>query len=469
MKVIKVLKTILKFSVSNIVNLILGLLSAVILTRTFSPDIYGLLNIYNATVATGASILYMGLDVSYIRFYNEPPKDDGNKELGTKLLLCCLLVTVISAFIFSVFFYKEFSDNVFGIESRIIVTMVFVSIGAQIILRFLNIKYRMDFNTRQFTIQSIFTQVISKIFIIVAALLSLSINGVVSFSACSIFAFSLIYIFLQRNFFSFRNINRFRNYRRVFFFAVFSSPLSICININTSFTQQIISHLIDVYAVGLYSSVGYFASILGALQGGFATFWSAYMYRNYKNKQNEIRQVNEYLLLAIIVIYAMLILGKDIVYLIIGDNYQESKSFFSLVLSYPIFMIASETTTYGISIMNKNQYSLACFIVSICINLGLAYVLIPFIGLKGAAISTFFSGMFLYISRSIIGQKLYNSISNMRITAVDVFIIILMALFPAFLSEVLSNALIIFLLVIALMINKEKFVLFLNKVLLMIK
>ncbi|TYZ24507.1 lipopolysaccharide biosynthesis protein [Selenomonas ruminis] len=464
------LKSIMSFSVSNIVNLFIGLFTVVVLTRVFSPEVYGVVNIFNTTVATGLSILYMGLDSSYIRFYNEPPINDSNKDLGTKLLLCCLIITFICALIFSIFFHKEFAYCFFGFENRIIVIMIFVSICAQLILRFLNIKYRMDFNIKQFTIQSVLTQIISKLFIVLAALLSFTINGVVSFSACSILAFSLLHIYVQRKmFFSFKNINNFEDYRKVFLFATFSAPLPVCMNVNISLTQQIITHLLDVSSVGVYSSAGYFSSILGALQGGFTTYWAAYMYRNYKYKQNEIKQVNEYLLLCIIVVFACMILGRDVIYLLIGSDYHESKDFFSLVLSYPIFMLAAETTSYGISIMNKMQYFFACFIVSICINLWMTYTLIPIVGLKGAAVASFVSGVFLYISRTIIGQRLYNSISDIKVTIIDNIIIILMALIPSVFSDVLSNVFVPLLLVMALIINKERIFCIKNKLIGLIK
>ena len=128
-------------------------------------------------------------------------------------------------------------------------------------------------------------------------------------------------------------------------------------------------------------------------------------------------------------------------------------------MAYPIFMLAAETTTYGIGIMNKNQYSLICFVISVCINIGLAYLFIPILGLKGAALATFFSGIFLYVSRSVISQYLYSSILSLKVTIVDVIIIALMAVVPAFFSEVVSNISILFLLIIAMLINKEKIIL----------
>lgn len=449
-------KTILKFSISNIVNLFLGLLSAVVLTRVFAPDVYGELNIFNATVATGLSVLYLGLDSSFIRFYNDPPPGETSKELGTKLLSICLFLTLLVGFCFTVFFYKGFTIGLFGFESRIICAMVFVSIFAQIILRFLNIKYRMEFNTRSYNIQAILTQVSLKFFVIISALLSLSISGIITINAAGVLFLALIYLFVQRkSFFSFAGINDFSSYKSIFLFALFSAPLAICINFNTSITQQIIAHLMDVSKVGIYSSASYFVNILGAVQGGFATFWSAYMYSNYREKQEEIKKVNEYLLLAIILFFGCLILSKDLIYLLIGEQYQESKQFFSLVLAYPIFILASETTAYGIGIRKKTHLSLICFIISIIINLSLVYLLVPVMGLRGAALASTVSGLMLYIARSLIGQKLYQSISNKKLTIIDITFIVILALLPAFSNNVFSILGVCGIMLVSVMINKN--------------
>ncbi len=459
------IKTILKFSVSSVVNLILGLLSAVILTRVFSPDTYGTINIFNSTVATGLSVLCLGLDSSFIRFYNEPPGGKTNKDLGTNLLLICLSITLLAGLCFTLFFYKGFTGFIFGFESRIVCIMVFLSIFAQIIIRFLNIKYRMDFNTRAFTIQSILTQASLRFFVIIAALFSLSISGVISFNTVGVLSLSIIYLFIQRkNFFSFAHVFDFSSYKPVFLFALFSAPLTICINFNTSMTQQLIAHMMDVSKVGIYSSAGYFASILSALQGGFSTFWSAYMYSNYADKQVEIKKVNEYLLFAIILVFGGLILCKDIIYLLIGQQFQESKQFFSLLLSYPIFILASETTTYGIGIKKKTHLSLICFMISIAINLGLVYLLIPVMGLKGAALASLISGLLLYVMRSWVGQRLYQSISNLKLTILYVTFIAVMALLPAFTNNVITVIGVLLIIIVCLVINRKEAILCINKI-----
>lgn len=435
------IKNILKFSVSNIVNLFLGLLSVFILTRAFAPETYGILNLFNTTAATALSILYMGLDSSFIRFYNEPPNNDPSSRLGTKLMTLNMLTTVGIGTVTTVFFSDLLTQKIFGFESRLICGLIFVSVAAQIILRYLNIKYRMEFNTKAYTIQSIMIQATLKLFVIVAALFSLDINKVLIINVAGIAAMAAVCLFIQRKeFFSFGGLCNFKGYGGVFYFAVFSLPITVCINLNTFLSQQIISKKLGVAMVGIYSSAAVFVSALGALQGGFGNFWSAYMYANYKEKQDKIKEVNEYLLLAIIIVFAGLVIFKDVIYLLIGEKYQASKGFFSLVLCYPLLSLAAETTAYGTSIENKNHITFFVFLVSVFSNLIMSLLLTPLFGLKGAAAASMISGVVLYILRTVTGQMFYRSISDLRMTVIDVTAIVAISLIPALTDSSLISA-----------------------------
>lgn len=459
------IKDILKFSVSNIVNLVLGLLSAFILTRSFQPETYGVLNIFNTTVATAISFLYLGLDSSYIRFYNEPPSNNSSSQMGSRLLLCCLSLTTMLGIIMTLFFFDDLTEKIFGFESRLVCALLFISCFSQIILRFLNIKYRMDFNSKAYTVQAILTQVSLKFFVILAALFSLRVEKVLIINVMGVFVLSLIYVVIQRrSFFSFKGFFSFDGYGKVFLFALFSAPLSICINLNNSVSQQIIKSTLGVSSVGIYSSANYFVTVFSALQGGFATYWAAYMYSNYKEKQETIKKVNEYLLLIIIIFFYGMIIMRDVAYLLIGQKYQESKGFFSLVLCYPLLNLAAETTSYGISIKRKNHLGLLCFVVSTVINLLLAYLLTPIYGLKGAAFASMLSGVVLYVLRTVISQRYYSSIYDIKATVIDVSIIVAMSIIPSAFYSVTANILVTVLVLIVLAINHCRVVEMITKV-----
>ncbi len=355
------------------------------------------------------------------------------------------------------FFFDDLTDSIFGFKSRLICILLFISIFSQIILRFLNIKHRMDFNSKAYTIQAILIQISLKFFVIVAALFSLKVDLVLIINVMGVFVLSLVYTVVQRkSFFNFDNFFSYDGYGKVFLFAFFSAPLSICINLNNSLSQQLIKSSLGVSSVGVYSSANYFVTVFSALQGGFATYWAAYMYSNYKDKQESIKKVNEYLLLMIILVFYGMIIMRDIAYLLIGQKYQESKEFFSLVLCYPLLNLAAETTSYGISIKRKNHLSLISFIISIIINLLLTYFLVPHFGLKGAACASMISGVVLYVLRTVISQRLYSSISDIKITLIDVTVITAMSIIPSAFDSMAANILTTVLVLTVLVLNKSR-------------
>ena len=67
------LASVAKFSVSSWANLVFGILSVMITTRIFSPEICGMLNLFNS--ATGFIIAFctLGMDGAFPRFFHEPP------------------------------------------------------------------------------------------------------------------------------------------------------------------------------------------------------------------------------------------------------------------------------------------------------------------------------------------------------------------------------------------------------------
>lgn len=423
------IKSIINFSISHWINFIIGVASAILLTRVFSPDVYGTLNIFNTTVAMLLSIMILGFDSSLIRFYNEPPEGNTSKQLTFKLLVASTFILIIFLIIATLFGYDQFTTKIFGFSSQLICLMVFISVFSQMILRYLNITYRMTFNVKKYTIQSILTQIFTKLFVIFAALASIQIKGVLIINTLGILLLTIFYFIIQRKDIIPKKIEfNYNNYKKIFKFAIFAAPIGIAININIFLSQLIIANSINKTAVGIYASASYFASILSVLQGGFTTYWSAYMYANYNKNQKQIIKVHNFMMFSLLSVLVLMVLLKDFIYLLIGSEYYESKQFFSLVILYPILTIASETTAYGLSIAKKNHIQLINFIFSMGVNLILSIVLTSKIGLIGAAIASAISGVVLFTLNTIWSQKYYKSISRPIQTMIGTLLIILVAI-----------------------------------------
>lgn len=437
-------KGVVKFSISTWVNLIVGFFSVVITTRIITPSDYGMITLFITASALLLYLLTLGLDSAFIRYYNEPPVGNTNNQLLYKSLsfstLLCLLVGGVTI----VFFSKEASVIIFGIESRLLISLLLIYSLSQVWLRYLNISFRMSFRAKQYNIQNILINCLTRVLIILSAFFSSGYMFIISILTIGITATLFVYLIVQREEIKPYNATRYLDYSlrisnmsSYFRFAFFSAPTYIVVYFNTFMAQQIIREEIDTYALGVFASTSMLVSVLTALKGGFATYWSAYVYKNYSNEQAKISLMHDYIVVFSILISSLIVIFRDVIYLFIGQNYHSSKVFFSLILILPILNFIRETTDKGIEISNRNEISLTAHAVAVFVNLGLCYLLIPILGITGAAVANAISAITLFIITAIYGQKFYRSINDYFKTAKGVFLLLLILTIPSLTGNML--------------------------------
>lgn len=449
MKQESILKGVLLYSISTWVNLVLGFLTVIITTRVLLPDVYGQVSIFNSITSVLMYILLLGMDGAYIRYYNEPPINNTKSQLLYKNLfgttLFCLLVGLMTV----CFLGEEISKFFFNICSKILVGYIFIYTLCQMVLRYLNISFRMSFRTTEYNIQNILINNIFRFLLIIAALFTNDVEYIIAILSLGMFFVLMVYLYVQRKEFIPVNINGKLDYRvslhgynSYFRFALFSAPAYIIFYFNSYMSQQIVMTSLGAYALGIFSSTNMFSQLLGAMQGGFSTFWSAYVYKNYEEEKEKIGQMHNYILLFAIVAVSALVLFRDPIYLFIGSGFRTSKHFYSLILMMPVLNIVSETTSKGICIANKNEYTLLSFIICVAANIGLCLFLIPKHGLIGVAWSNAISAIVLYIFNTYFGQKYYKTILNLKKSLLGVLAIIILLSVPSITLNMLLIALI---------------------------
>jgi hypothetical protein len=436
---------ILKYSISTWINLIVGLLSVVVTTRLINPHDYGLITIFISSTAFLMYILTLGLDSAFIRFYNDPPK--GNTQ--NQLLYKCLFISTVFCCIAGLLVFFSFSSKVsffiFGIESKLLICLMFIYCLSQVWLRYLNISFRMSFRAKQYNIQNILINCLTRILIILSALISNNYLFIISILTIGIASTLIIYLFVQKN--EFTPINSqgqldrsldFSGFRPYFRFALFSAPTYIVVYFNTFMSQQIIREEIDAHALGIFASVSMFISILTAVQGGFSTYWSAYVYKNYSEEDSKIKKMHDVIVAFAIIMASAVVCSRDFIYLFIGSFYHSSKTFFSLILILPILNFIRETTDKGLQISNNNHISLFIHILTVMINLGLSYCLINKIGIIGAAIANAISGVFLFTTSAYYGQKYFRTINSIIKSSCGVFVLLCLLTLPSITNNIMN-------------------------------
>lgn len=448
-----IINTIIRFYIPSIISFVTGLASAIILTRVFPTKIYGILTIFNNSSSLILSISYLGFDSAYIRFFNDVPNGLNNKRLGCLLLNITLLIYTFFILMILFLFRAPFSKVVFGMENSIMCIGLFLNVAAQIVIRYYLITYRMQIQSKMYSTVTIISQIAIRFSVLFAALFSKNINIVIISNTAGIVLMTMGLLILRyRDLISdFRiDIKQIIRYPEIIKYSFFSAPIPIILNLNSYIAQRIITLRADYGAVGIYSSANYFNTLFSVLQSGFATFWSAFVYKNYIDEHKLISKMHDILFIIVILIYGSIILFKDILYIIIGREYHESKEFFAWVLFYPVMILLTETTGYGISIQKKNYISLFIHCIAFSINTIFALIFIRFMGLRGVALASALSGIVFYLFSTYFGQKYYKTIISLKKSIAGLVIIISMMLSSGITNDMVQKIVVLFFVILAL-------------------
>ena len=422
------IKSILKFSVSSWLNLIMGLVAVVIGTRIFSPEVYGALSVFNSTSGILVGIACLGFDGGFLRFFHEPPKGWNQKKLFTH----CLLMAVAGLILFSIgilCFYDLLTSRIFHKVSFFIAVLLSVNaLSLMVLNHFTSQFYRMKEDAYHYNIQQILVQFFTKVFVLSAAVIEPNVEVVLSMNTIGIFVLMLTYLWIQRKDIFSNNISfEWTEFIPIVRYSLYYWPKMIILYLDGFLLPFIITTFLGTYYLGIYTSAGYFGAIFAVLQNGFRVYWAAFMYKHYKDERRTICAVHDYVLVSVIILLGLFIILQHIIYMMIGQEFHGSRLFFSLVVLDPLLMLVMQTTCYGTTLVKKNQQEAMIYISTVLLNVILASFLINAYGLLGAATSVALGSFFRFLLSTWRGQKYYVSISSYLKTFVGIGILIVMA------------------------------------------
>ncbi|NMA06919.1 MAG: hypothetical protein GX928_04325 [Ruminococcaceae bacterium] len=374
-----------------------------------------------------------------MRFYNEPPKGIGTcKNLASN----CLTVSLFSLFIISIifaFFSSFFSNLFFGKYSVVLLVLLLADSLFLLVMRYFSISARMQNNILLFTVQSILLQFFNRLFCLFGAAIDHSLKLTVLFNVAGLGIFSTVFFFLYKNSVLPKKFQfDFKAFSPVLIYGLGLAPAAILNWGNSLFAKLYVTKALGSSQNGIFSSVALLSFALAVVQGGFNTYWSAYMYKNYRQKQKEITRVHDFVMLGTMVLMTALIAAAPLIFLFVGREFRFGRSIFGLMLFSPMLLIISETTVYGIEISKKTIYNTLGMLLSFISNILLCIIFIPTLGVVGAALSLTVSALIMFIFRTVVAQNLYRTIENPIKSVVSILLMAVLCIISFLFSDSLS-------------------------------
>lgn len=411
MKVDKFLGNTIKYCIPSVFSALLSFAVLPLISRVFPAEDYGKINLFYSVGNMLQYVCLMDLDSAYIRFYFDEPEGIKKTDIFSVSFWSSLLLNVCATGAALCFFADRLSIYLFGEKQIKLLMLLSVYVFSLVLFRLFSIESRMEGKTLLYNVQQVLLVITNRVSYVLAALVTTNYQFSLIIITCSTLILSLFFLKKQKkiNELAWPHISK-ESYRFLLKFSLPLLPATIMTWLNNSAAKMLLSGYGDFGSLGVLSIATSLANIFSLIPSAFCVYWAPFMYKNYKEEQPFIKKVHNYILLLSIVLVLGFFVFQDLIYLIIGEEYRTSQSFFMLIMLTPIQSILCETTSYGLVLANKTQLNLYVSILTAAVNIVAGMTLYPLIGVYGVVIGIALAAITQLCLLTIIGQRCYKSI-----------------------------------------------------------
>ena len=398
--------------IGMIISVIIAFFTTPIITRIFLPGEYGRYTMFLTYGELCFIALCLGMDQALARYYY----DCSDLVYKKALLKTCIkypfviaIVIVISTLSFqiykNIYFHNGFMDAF---------TLLPVYMLVLLINRFLGLLLRLENSTKTYGLISIaqravFVLVVFYIYIFanVKNCIGLCISAILAQIACLV-----IGVWGNRKILLYKN-NTVEKKMNTIELLKYAYPFVFSTGIATLFQaldRFFVKYYCGYYEVGVYSSAIAIVHIFSIIQTSFSTVWMPNAIKKYTYDPQEKQyytNINQMITLIMFGLGTILIASKDLIVLLLGEEYRNAVESIPFLTFFPIMYTISETTVIGLIFMKKSKFQVVAPMLALIVNCIGNIILVPQLGGKGASISTGISYIVFMIVRTFLSNGCY--------------------------------------------------------------
>ena len=416
-------------------NILIGIIYTPVMLRVLGQSEYGLYNTVASTIST-MSILSLGLNSGYVRYFSKYKKDNDMTAIyklnGLFILIFSVigLITIVCGLFLTANLNMIFDDGLTQSEystARVLMVLLTVSLAisfpAGIFAHIISANERFVF----LKVLGMVKTVVGPLVTLPLLLMGYGSIGMVSASLFISVVTDVIYFYyvikVLKHKFYFHDFEK-GIFKSLFVYTGFIALNLIAEQINHSIDKVLISRFLGtemtaVYAIG-YTLYTYYTNFSLAISGVFTPRVHNVINATEDNKKEQHIQLTDLFVKVGRVQFAILALlasgiflfGKEFILFWAGAEYEQS---YYVVLLLVIPAVIPLTQNIGIAVqraMNNHQFRGVMYFIMALINLVLTIVLTPIYGVVGATIGTAIS---LVIGNIIIMNTFYHKKCNINI------------------------------------------------------
>ena len=388
--------------ISKIIQSILGLIISMFTARFLGPSNYGLINYASSIVAFVVPVMTLGLTNVLVQEYVNNEEEEG-KILGTSVLLS-LFSSVFC--IFAVFIYTLLFDA--GETTTNIVVILFSFMLIAQAFELIQYWYQAKLLSKYMAIVSLVAYLVVSgykiaLLVLKANVFMFALSNCLDYLIISICLF-VIYKKLGGKRISFssrigkRMLSKSRHY--------IVSGLMVTIFAQTD--KIMIKLMIDEVAVGYYSAAVACAGMTSFVFSAIIDSFRPVIFECKKNNNEKGYEKNIGRLYSVIIYLALMqslvmaFFSKTIIGVLYGDKYNASVLALRIIVWYTTFSYMGSVRNVWILGEGKQRYLWILNLGGATANIGLNLLLIPYLGIYGAALASLITQAFTNIVMNVI-------------------------------------------------------------------
>lgn len=387
----------------------LSLVTVPIYTRILSPADYGALDILSYTAVLVVLFVGAALDQAVARFYLDAADDAERKQIASTVL-----IYYVCAFALLIPLVKPFAHDLAHIwlhgqvdEKTVMLVFIFIWVNGIFYIASNQLKYL--FFSKQFAICAIGNSIVGMaLSLLFVAYYRLGIFGMFLGQVVGVGVFALAALYYGRR--SYALIFHWGVLRRLLTYSLPLVPGTLAYYLMQYIDRFAIEEFISLREVGIYGIGARLASLINLFLVGFHGAWSPTVFKSFRENEAPERfkvVFNHYLFIVLVMMLGLSVFGKELLRVLTTKTFSQGFVVVPWLVSAAILASVGEYFTYGIPIAQKSHYKLALNIAALLMNAALNYLLIPPLGIIGAALATAMSFLFLAVVGMGLSQKLY--------------------------------------------------------------
>jgi len=436
------IENFLAYGLINVLNKIIPLLLLPVITRLLTdPADFGRLEMFNTLVSFGSALAGLGMYDAMFREYFEK-EDVLYKRQVTSSALSIVIGSSFILALFLIVLKKPLSVLFLGGENyQTIIILAAIGVILHALRLIIAAPTRMQNKRKIYIYTGLLQSFLYYAFAIALIYYGFHYLGLIYSNLISIFLLVLFFYVLNRKHFLLHDSKKSIRLE-LFKIGIPLVPTFVIYWVFHSVDRLMITNMLGMEQVGIYSIGARVASISQLIYAAFAGGWQYFAFSTMKDSDQVSLNSKIFEVLGIISILALFgisLLDDFIFNLMFTGEYIKGVIVFPYLFISPLFLMLFQIAGNQFLVVKKSYIITASLLIGAVINIILNFVLIKYYGVKGCALATFM-GYFvslLFIMIATRKQKLMN-FSKKFLISVSLALVFLGFLFFEFTSSIFS-------------------------------